>query len=657
MCLLPVFPGRRERTYTMYLLIGVAMSILTCTCVANDIVKNPSIKTLVLESNVYSRFANVYITSRVENNANESRTAMFSIQVPTEAFITSFSMQSEGRILHGVVKEKKEADEAYEAARDDGQTAGRVSEAAPPPGRAMKNFVVYMNVAANSEAMFKLSYQELIKKALGEYTQNIHIEPNQVVENLTVVASLQEPQGIEMFSYTLPGSKVYSSSSTASLNTVVHASETKRELVYIPSMEAQLTSSGEHVGLKGDITLRYTLTPPVTNGGTLIVNNGSFVHYFSPVGLPDMSKTVIFVIDVSGSMNGDKISQVKVAMYSILMRLGEKDSFNIIIFNGYVNRWKQSGPVLVTNEHISSAKSYVSRLEAGGSTNINDALLSGVGDLNDASRSTGNLVVFLTDGVQTAGEQNKDAILRNVQRLNNDGLVSILCLGFGRGVNFEFLRKISLQNNGFAYKIYEEEDASEQLDDFYRGIQSVILRYVEFQYPNELVIAEDLTQTTFANFFNGSEIVVAGNIQPEADITSTPLTASIVAVGVDQDMTFHSTAEPETGETLQFGRRLWAYQKIKDYLDLALKSEEEEDRERYEQKALTLSLRYSFVTRLTSMVVTETVNAGYSQTSNDILSRGAMFADTITNTGTRSSMAVLCAVITVLLHFVRSHFL
>lgn len=41
------------------------------------------------------------------------------------------------------------------------------------------------------------------------------------------------------------------------------------------------------------------------------VYDGYFVHYFAPRGLPVVPKDVIFVIDVSGSMIGTKIKQVK----------------------------------------------------------------------------------------------------------------------------------------------------------------------------------------------------------------------------------------------------------------------------------------------------------------------------------------------------------
>ena len=54
-----------------------------------------------------------------------------------------------------------------------------------------------------------------------------------------------------------------------------------------------------------------TINLPVCLLGSLQVYDGYFVHYFAPRGLPVVPKDVIFVIDVSGSMIGTKIKQVK----------------------------------------------------------------------------------------------------------------------------------------------------------------------------------------------------------------------------------------------------------------------------------------------------------------------------------------------------------
>jgi hypothetical protein len=63
------------------------------------------------------------------------------------------------------------------------------------------------------------------------------------------------------------------------------------------------------------------------------VSDGYFVHFFAPADLPPLRKHVIFVLDVSGSMNGRKIEQLKEAMATILGDLKQGDLFSIVPFS------------------------------------------------------------------------------------------------------------------------------------------------------------------------------------------------------------------------------------------------------------------------------------------------------------------------------------
>jgi len=57
------------------------------------------------------------------------------------------------------------------------------------------------------------------------------------------------------------------------------------------------------------------------------------VHFFAPTHLKPLRKHVIFVLDVSGSMDGRKIEQLKEAMMAILDDLSDGDYFNIVEFS------------------------------------------------------------------------------------------------------------------------------------------------------------------------------------------------------------------------------------------------------------------------------------------------------------------------------------
>lgn len=58
----------------------------------------------------------------------------------------------------------------------------------------------------------------------------------------------------------------------------------------------------------------------------------------------------------------------------------------------------------------------------------------------------------------------------------------IFSLGFGDGADNDFLKKLSLNNTGFARVIYEASDASLQLRNFYKEISSPVLSNVTFKY-------------------------------------------------------------------------------------------------------------------------------------------------------------------------------
>lgn len=63
------------------------------------------------------------------------------------------------------------------------------------------------------------------------------------------------------------------------------------------------------------------------------------------------------------------------------------------------------------------------------------------------------------------GVTNLETIQSNVRRAISEKF-PLYCLGFGFDVNFDFLKRMSLQNNGVARRIYEDSDADLQLKVF-----------------------------------------------------------------------------------------------------------------------------------------------------------------------------------------------
>lgn len=84
--------------------------------------------------------------------------------------------------------------------------------------------------------------------------------------------------------------------------------------------------------------------------------------------------------------------------------------------------------------------------------------------LNKAENFTerAQVIFFLTDGEPTSGETNLNKILENV-RFANWHAFPIYSLAFGQGADYNFIKKVAIQNNGLSRKIYEDSDATLQI--------------------------------------------------------------------------------------------------------------------------------------------------------------------------------------------------
>uniref|UniRef100_A0A4X2L4E5 Inter-alpha-trypsin inhibitor heavy chain 4 n=1 Tax=Vombatus ursinus TaxID=29139 RepID=A0A4X2L4E5_VOMUR len=558
---------------------------------------------LTLDSKVTSRFAHTTITSRVVNNAEEAQEAVFQVELPKSAFITNFSMIIDGVTYPGEIKEKAAAQEKYSSAVARGQSAGIIRAT----GRNLEKFQVSVNVAPTAKVTFELVYEELLKRQLGKYELILKVRPQQLVKHLQIDVHIFEPQGIS----SLETESTFMTKNLADALTTTQ-NETKAHIVFKPSLAQQQKEPGKlDTILDGNFIVRYDVNR-ATAAGDIQIENGYFVHHFAPAELSTLPKNVVFVIDKSGSMSGRKMKQTREALVKILGDLKPEDQFNLVIFDGHVTQWK---PMLLQSspENVEEAKKFASHISAMGATNINEAVLLAVRMLDESNRKeqlpsgSVSMVILLTDGDPTEGERDPQKIQENVKAAVG-GRYYLYCLGFGFDVNYAFLEKLALENGGVARRIYEDSDADLQLQDFYQEVANPLLTMVKFQYLENSV--ELLTQDSFRVFFQGSELVVAGKLQPQAQDL---LSAQVKAQSHTQNFTFQTEVNVADKEKVfqspkyifhNFMERLWAYLTIQQLLEKAVSASGDEQKS-LEAQALNLSLKFSFVTPLTSMVVTK----------------------------------------------------
>ncbi|XP_063445092.1 inter-alpha-trypsin inhibitor heavy chain H4-like [Mytilus trossulus] len=591
-------------------------TVLIVLCSCDDAVVLPRVKiaSMHVESKIHARMARVLVTTQMKNFANQSLETQFTFQLPDTAFISNFTMYVGDKSITAIVKEKKEANKIYEESKQQGVSAAKIDRQDDTPNREMKIFTVSVNVAAESKSIFKLQYHELLSRKFGYYKQRISFQPRQIVQDLVFRAKIFEQEGINKFHYTLPGSNTTETSSNEL--TTVKASDNTRELYFKPAVDYQKDRDISK-GISGEVVLHYDVEHNNV-GGIILQENEYFVHYLAPTGFTVLHKNIIFIIDISGSMQGLKIEQTKLAMLSILDQLHTGDYFNILLFDNNVKEWF-SEPMLATLNNVNLAKTFVhDKVHARGSTDINTGLLRGI-SLLDITQSLGgtrgNIIVFLTDGRPTSGITKTKSIRQGVTAANKHKF-SIFSLGFGFDVDMPFLKALSWENGGFARRVYEESDASSQLESFYKELENPTLIDVKIDYPNNAVELSSLTSTRFPQYFKGSELIIAGKINDHFQLH---LDAHVQGQGsvTNLDTNISSTAFKVGSEReSSFMEKLWAYMKINDLLKETALTDDEVMKMILKNKTLELSLKYNFVTPLTSMVVSETFlprKIGYDQ--------------------------------------------
>ncbi|XP_008823348.1 inter-alpha-trypsin inhibitor heavy chain H5 [Nannospalax galili] len=565
-----------------------------------------------VKSTIISRYAFTTISCRMLNRASEHQDVEFQMQIPVAAFITNFTMIVGDKVYQGEIteKEKKSGDRIKEKRNKTTEDSGEDTD----------TFRASLVIPSKDKAVFLLSYEELLQRRLGKYEHTISVRPRQLVGRLSVEVNVLETSGLSSLEVLpLQNSRQKGSGKTEDgvgppPSTVINQNETFVKVVFKPTVVQQAKIAQN--GILGDFIIRYDVKREQSIGDIQVLN-GYFVHFFAPKDLPPLPKNVVFVLDISASMVGAKLRQTREALVTILHDLRPQDRFNIIGFSNRIKVWKDH-LLPVTPDNVRDGKIYIYHLSPTGGTDINGALQTAIRLLNnyvaqnDIEDRSLSLIIFLTDGKPTFGETNSLKILSNTKEATG-GQICIFTVGIGNDVDFKLLEKLSLENCGLTRRVHEEEKAGAQLIGFYDEIRTPLLSDIRIDYPPDLV--EHATKTLFPNYFNGSEIVIAGKLgDRKLDQLHVEVRASnskkfvilkkdvpVESRKVGNDVTGAPGPTGDGGEDPNHLERLWSYLAVKELLSSWLQSSNEKEREQLRQKAQALALDYHFLTPFTSV--------------------------------------------------------
>ncbi|HKN57685.1 MAG TPA: VIT domain-containing protein, partial [Gemmatimonadaceae bacterium] len=165
---------------------------------------------------------------------------------------------------------------------------------------------------------------------------------------------------------------------------------------------------------RGEVTLLIPIRRTTSAAISLLTNapgndDGFALITLSPPAVRPrpVPRDVTFVIDVSGSMSGQKIEQARSAGKQLLRTLSSMDRFRLIDFSSDVRTFRDDYSA-ATPENVRAAERYLDDLDAQGSTNISGALEEALSARVQSGRLP--IILFLTDGQPTVGERDATAI-------------------------------------------------------------------------------------------------------------------------------------------------------------------------------------------------------------------------------------------------------
>lgn len=219
-------------------------------------------------------------------------------------------------------------------------------------------------------------------------------------------------------------------------------------------------------------------------------------------GTPEhQPRDVTVVLDVSGSMSGEKISQAQEALRSLLGTLEGDDRFRLIAFSNAVRMYSDDW-VGAASPSLADARRWVDGLVADGGTNIGGALTEAFRLESPPERLP--LVVFLTDGLPSVGEQSPERLADLAEQ--RSGRARVFAFGVGHDVNTHLLDRLGEAGRGSTQYVQPGENVERAL-----GLLALKIRYpvvTDVEIAGAPVRLTEVYPVRLPDVFAGDELVV-----------------------------------------------------------------------------------------------------------------------------------------------------
>ncbi|MGJ4913543.1 marine proteobacterial sortase target protein [Bradyrhizobium sp. HKCCYLRH2060] len=555
--------------------------------------------------------ARARVTQLFKNTSSQWMEAVYVYPLPPDSAVDTLKMIVGDRVVVGDIKPREQAKVIYEQAKRDGKTAALTEQERP---NIFTNSLA--NIGPGETVLVQIEYQQPVAASGGEFSLRVPL----------VVAPRYNPAPIVQSVDLRPGGNGWGAASndpvpdrdrispevldpaktdpvnptriTVRLQAgfVIGEVKSHHHQVTIDSPDAKtrvVTLAEGVVPADRDFELTWkpaaAATPSVGLFHEQVGDADYLLAFVTPPAVTASAqrpqpRDVIFVIDNSGSMGGTSIRQAKASLLYALNRLQPGDRFNVIRFDDTMTVLFPAS-VPADAEHVGSATSFVSALDARGGTEMVPAMRAALTDDGSDSDRV-RQVVFLTDGAIG----NEQQLFETITAMR--GRSRIFMVGIGSAPNTYLMTRAAELGRGAFTHIGSVEQVEDRMRDLFAKLENPVVTGLSATFSEA---SADLTPAVLPDVYRNEPLVLAakidrlaGSLQLKGRIGDQPWTITLPLSGAAE------------GKGLS---KLWARRKIGD-AEVA-KTMRQMTPEEADGAILKLALEHRLVSRLTSLVAVD----------------------------------------------------
>jgi Ca-activated chloride channel family protein len=540
--------------------------------------------------------ADVQVMQTYRNEGSRPINARYIFPASTRAAVYAMRMRIGDQVIVAKIKEREQAKQEFDKAKQEGKSASLLEQHRP------NVFSMSLaNIMPGDQIEIELRYTELLVPTDGIYEV---VFPTVVGPRYSPQPESSAPQADSSIKvpYLHQGDKP---TSALRISARISAGVPIRDLS-CPSHRviqqwqnpaiAQLTlDDADQFQGDRDFILRYRLSGDQIASG-LLLYQGEDENYFLYMAQPPERVTnadipareYIFVVDISGSMDGFPLNTAKRLLQDLIGQLRPSDMFNVVLFAGD-SSVLSARSLQADQPNIANAIRLIEGQRGGGGTELLAAVKQAMSLPREANVSRS--IVLVTDGYISGEKGVFDYIRDNLDQCN------VFSFGIGSSVNRYLIEGVAKAGMGEPFIVTNEEEASAIAAKFREYIQTPVLTGIKIRSTGFDIY--DVHTTHLPDLFARRPVILFGKWRG-------PLSGTFELqgkTGQGDYLTRFDVAAVQPDEANRALRYLWARSRIAELSDYG-SSYLDDDRVK---EITALGLRYSLLTRYTSFIAVREV--------------------------------------------------